>query len=146
MCDEIAQAASYLFSSDGGKANVVLVDVGQTRSTFWPIVRGLASASPEYMKDLAEYPPRILARIYNWYFSIRFSGPPTISTWYFDNPKASSTIQVTWKDWLIIMQDLILNLFVRPVNRIHRKLARRIQKTTRHPDHMDQDLETGPTV
>jgi hypothetical protein len=60
-----ASSISRLFFPDGNssKYNVpMLIDISQTRSVFWPLVRALASASPEYMEQLAD-PPDMLALI-----------------------------------------------------------------------------------
>ncbi|KAJ6469282.1 kinase-like domain-containing protein [Mycena sanguinolenta] len=52
----IAQIISRILSPDGG--NVAMVDVSQTRSSFWPLVRGLVSASAEYREELGIHTPR----------------------------------------------------------------------------------------
>jgi hypothetical protein len=89
MRNGVIHASSKLLSSAGGESNVVLVDVSQTRTIFWPLVRSLASASPEYMGQLAQDPPPILTFQYQYYYLGLFNVPP-VSTWsYYDDSQAS---------------------------------------------------------
>ncbi|KAJ7816058.1 hypothetical protein B0H14DRAFT_1397553 [Mycena olivaceomarginata] len=124
MRNGIIHASSNLLSSTGGESNVVLVDVSQTRTIFWPLVHGLASASPEYMGQLAQDPPPILTFQYQYYYLGLFNVPP-VSTWsYYDDS-----------------QELVRALFIRPVNRIYKALAEGVNKNKKDTD--DADLERG---
>ncbi|KAJ6459024.1 hypothetical protein C8R45DRAFT_1081570 [Mycena sanguinolenta] len=127
---EIARVASRLFSSDPAadpsKDHVILVDVSQTHSVFWPLVRGMAEASPEYLQDLIEFPPDILSFHFPWYAYRRFVSPPRVSTWsYYEDTK-----------------ELIRDLFIRPVNRIHRELKEgKRKKGDQDKRREDSDVE-----
>ncbi|KAJ7777779.1 kinase-like domain-containing protein [Mycena olivaceomarginata] len=120
----IIHVSSNLLSSAGGESNVVLADVSQTRTIFWPLVRSLASASPEYMGQLAQDPPPILTFHYQYYYLGLFNVPP-VSTWsYYDDSK-----------------ELVRALFIRPVNRIYKALAEGVKWNKK--DTNDADLERG---
>ncbi|KAJ7321542.1 hypothetical protein DFH08DRAFT_969912 [Mycena albidolilacea] len=55
-CREIAQTVSDLFSSTDSNC-FSLVDVGQTCTLFSSLVRGLATASSEYRREIGTHPP-----------------------------------------------------------------------------------------
>jgi hypothetical protein len=63
QCSAIAQTAFHLLSPSGGdetRIGVALVDLSKTRSSFWPLTKGLALASPEYRADLVQYLPAVM--------------------------------------------------------------------------------------
>ncbi|KAF7330225.1 Serine/threonine-protein kinase STY8 [Mycena venus] len=107
---DIANGALRLFSSpdfSSDPCNVVLVDVSGTHCIFWPLISGFATVSAEYRNELGLDPPPILAEHFpGFYFDTRRPTKP-ISTWDFYDTE----------------EDLIKSLLVRPVNRIHKKLA-----------------------
>ncbi|KAJ7882621.1 hypothetical protein B0H14DRAFT_3128811 [Mycena olivaceomarginata] len=104
MRNGIIRAASKLLSSAGGESNTVLVDVSQTRTIFWPLVRSLGE--------------RVI-----WgssHMTRARSGPFSIS---------------------IIISELVRALFIRPVNRIYKALAKGVKKNKKDAD--DVNLERG---
>jgi hypothetical protein len=83
---DIAQTISRSLSPDG--SNVTVVDVSQTRSVFWPLIRGLAIASPEYREELGRHKP------FNYGqsdFKITFAPVRRVSPyWLYDDRKTVS--------------------------------------------------------
>ncbi|KAJ7464055.1 hypothetical protein FB451DRAFT_453740 [Mycena latifolia] len=59
----IADAVSTLLQPSSGdtRTGIAIVDAGKTRSAFWPLVHGFASASPGYRAALGERPPPVLS-------------------------------------------------------------------------------------
>ncbi|KAJ6531027.1 hypothetical protein B0H19DRAFT_1190057 [Mycena capillaripes] len=57
-CAEIADMVPELLSTGSGYAvGISIVDVSQTHSVFWPLIRGLATVSTEYRVELGIRPP-----------------------------------------------------------------------------------------
>ncbi|KAF7361390.1 hypothetical protein MSAN_01171900 [Mycena sanguinolenta] len=56
---DVASFVQDLLSPPNNNAytGISLVDVSQTRSTLWPLIRGLLSASSQYKEEIAENPP-----------------------------------------------------------------------------------------
>jgi hypothetical protein len=59
--------ADFLSSNDGdSRPGVTLVDVSQTHAVFWPVIRGLMSACPEYTREIGRNPPPPFDDYFNW--------------------------------------------------------------------------------
>ncbi|KAJ7722656.1 hypothetical protein DFH07DRAFT_897892 [Mycena maculata] len=113
QCSEIASTVFNLLSpsgSDNSGIGVALVDVGETRSSFWPLVQGFAVASPEYRTCLPDHLPMELVSMKFRMSQVRslIFGPDEhdISPWLYYK-KAT---------------DIVKKLFCKPLLKVYKEL------------------------
>ncbi|KAJ6449558.1 hypothetical protein C8R45DRAFT_144950 [Mycena sanguinolenta] len=58
-CIGLSRIVTEFLSSndDDSRPGVTVIDVSQTHTVFWPLIRGLMSASPEYTREIGTNPP-----------------------------------------------------------------------------------------
>ncbi|KAJ7888235.1 kinase-like domain-containing protein [Mycena leptocephala] len=79
---DLAETISRTISPDG--SDVTVVDMSQTESVFWPLVRGLMMASPEYRRELARNTPKPLSSPDCALFTPAFPRNPVRPASYYD--------------------------------------------------------------
>lgn len=75
---DMAVDACRLLSESRIESDVALVDVSRTRSIFWPLIRGLATASSSYRQEYALNTPMALEDEYRFPY---YSPPKTMRPW-----------------------------------------------------------------
>ncbi|KAK7032775.1 Serine/threonine-protein kinase STY8 [Favolaschia claudopus] len=109
---DIVRKAMRIFSStelSDKPYNVFSIDLTDSKSVYWPIIHGFASASAEYRKEIGQDPPPIVAR--------NFSG------FYFNIPRAKESTK-TWS-YYDDDEELVQNLLVQPIISIYKQQRRK---------------------
>ncbi|KAJ6453973.1 kinase-like domain-containing protein [Mycena sanguinolenta] len=101
---DIARDVCRLLSESRSESAVALVDVSRTQSIFWPLISGLATASPSYRQEYARSTPRALEYTY------RFP--------YYDPPKITRP-----RNFFLDPAELVQTMISQPLIRMQRRLS-----------------------